>query len=242
VVVDALASLAGIAAAYFLLHFLVKRMAAPSNLPHLSAVSINARVRLFGVGLCLLVTLIGLEAAFAILLLAGSGLVVRSLIRPIETNHGIRPEHVLTMRLPIGSLTQTAPAGKYHTKPRQMAYYRKLVERLRTVRGVDAVAVVNNLPPSSINTTVFIKGPDGQPMLTATRTISPDYFAVMGIARLAGRSSRRRIRPGPQLSRSSINLSRASCSRTATPSASSCLSSKGGMWPRWYAWSTIRRN
>jgi predicted permease len=127
--------------------------------------------------------LIASEAAFAVLLLVGSGLMVRSLIRLQETDHGIRPDHVLTLRVPIGG-----PGGKYDTKPRQMAYYHDLVERLRSVSGVRAVAVVNNLPLSNANAAVFVKGPDGQPMLTSTRTISPEYFAAMGIARLAGRS------------------------------------------------------
>ena len=127
--------------------------------------------------------LIASEAAFAVVLLVGSGLMVRSLIRLQETDHGIRPDHVLTLRVPIGS-----PGDKYDTKPRQMAYYHDLVERLRSVAGVRAVAVVNNLPLSNANSAVFVKGPDGQPMLTSTRTISPEYFAVMGIARLAGRS------------------------------------------------------
>ena len=132
--------------------------------------------------------LIGCETAFAVILLVGSGLLGRSLIRLQQSDHGIHPDHVLTMRVPIGTATQPRPTGKYDSKPRQMAYYHELVESLRAVRGVAAVAVVNNLPLSNANTTVFLKGPDGQPMQTATRTISPEYFAVMGIQRLAGRS------------------------------------------------------
>ena len=68
----------------------------------------------------LIAVLIAVEAAFAFLLLAGSGLMIRSLIRLQEADHGIHADNVLTMRLPIGSLTQTNPRGKYQTKPRQM--------------------------------------------------------------------------------------------------------------------------
>src|SRR5207244_10403628 len=90
--------------------------------------------------------LIASEAAFAFLLLVGSGLMLRSLIRLQQADHGFRPDHVLTMRVPIGTLTQPQPAGKYNTKPRQMAYYHELLERLQRIPGVTAVAVVNNLP------------------------------------------------------------------------------------------------
>src|SRR5205823_2054299 len=51
-------------------------------------------------------TLIAVEAGFAFLLLAGSGLMIRSLIRLQQEDHGFRPDHVLTLRVPVGSLTQ----------------------------------------------------------------------------------------------------------------------------------------
>ena len=100
--------------------------------------------------------LIACEAAFAFLLLVGSGLMVRSLIRLQQADHGIHADHVLTMRVPIGSLTQTSPRGKYQTKPGQMAYYAELLERMQRVPGVKAVAVVNNLPLSGVNTSVML--------------------------------------------------------------------------------------
>ena len=79
--------------------------------------------------------LIACEAAFAFLLLVGWGLMVRSLIRLQQADHGIHADHVLTMCVPIGSLTQTSPRGKYQTKPGQMAYYAELLERMQRVPG-----------------------------------------------------------------------------------------------------------
>jgi putative ABC transport system permease protein len=130
--------------------------------------------------------LIASEAAFALLLLVGSGLMIRSLIRLQQADHGFHPDHVLTMRVPIGSLTQPRPSGKYETKQRQMAYYRELVERLQRIPGVKAVAMVNNLPLSGVNTAIMFNGPDGATQM-ASRTISPQYFSVMGIPLIAGR-------------------------------------------------------
>ncbi|HEY1342954.1 MAG TPA: ABC transporter permease [Bryobacteraceae bacterium] len=131
--------------------------------------------------------LIACEAAFAFLLLVGSGLMVRSLIRLQQSDHGIHADHVLTMRVPIGSLTQTRPKGQYATKPRQMEYYRAILERLERVPGVDAAAVVNNLPLSGVNTTLLLEPPGKDPIGVPARTISAQYFRVMGIPLVAGR-------------------------------------------------------
>ena len=134
-------------------------------------------------------TLIALEVGFAFLLLVGSGLMIRSLVRLQQEDHGFHPDHVLTLRVPVGTLTQPRPTGKYDTRPRQMAYYREILERVRTVAGIKAAAIVNNLPLSGINTSLDLdlRSPDGQPQTASTRTISPQYFAAMGIPLLAGR-------------------------------------------------------
>ena len=137
-------------------------------------------VRLFSI-------LIASEAALAFLLLVGSGLMVRSLIRLQQSDHGFHPDHVLTMRVPVGTFTQPQPKGKYDTKPQQMAYYHELVERLQSVPGVKAAAVVNNLPLSGSNSSIIFGEHGDHPMLFTTRTISPQYFSVMGIPLIAGR-------------------------------------------------------
>jgi len=135
-------------------------------------------------------TLIALEVGFAFLLLAGSGLMIRSLVRLQQEDHGFHPDHVLTLRVPVGTLTQPRPTGKYDTRPRQMTYYREILERVKTVPGIKAAAIVNNLPLSGINSSISefnLVGPDGKPEPTSARTISPQYFAAMGIPLIAGR-------------------------------------------------------
>jgi predicted permease len=131
--------------------------------------------------------LIASESAFAFLLLVGSSLMIRSLVRLEEADHGFHPDHVLTMRVPVGSLKKPRPGGKYDTKPEQMAYYHELVEKLHEVPGVKALAVVNNLPLSNVNTSLEQNIPNGRDVLVAGRTISPEYFSVMGTRLIAGR-------------------------------------------------------
>ena len=132
--------------------------------------------------------LIASEAAFAFLLLVGSGLMIRSLVRLQQADHGFHPDHVLTLRVPIGTLTQPRPKGKYETIPRQVAYYHELLDRLQRIPGVRYVALVNNLPLSGSNTTLATTGTHGEPTFTVGRTISPDYFTAMGIPLIAGRA------------------------------------------------------
>ena len=130
--------------------------------------------------------LIASEAAFAFLLLVGSGLMIRSLVRLEQADHGFHPQHVLTMRVPIGTRTQLRPSGKYDTKQRQMAYYREIVDRLQRIPGVRDAAVVNNLPLSGANTSTPLPW-NGEEVLLVSRTISPRYFSAMGIPLIAGR-------------------------------------------------------
>jgi putative ABC transport system permease protein len=132
-------------------------------------------------------SLIASEAAFAFLLLVGSGLLIRSLIRLQSADTGFHADHVLTMRVPIGTQIQSNPVGKYDTRARQIEFYRQVLERLAVVPGVRAAAVVNNRPLSEANTTTVYRAPDGALLGVMTRTISSQYFAVMGIRLLQGR-------------------------------------------------------
>src|SRR5260370_28834058 len=52
---------------------------------------------------------------------------------------------------------------------------------MQRVPGVQAVAVVNNLPLSGANTAIMLQMPGAEPIQLPTRTISPQYFSVMGI-------------------------------------------------------------
>ena len=131
--------------------------------------------------------LIGSEAAFASALLVGSGLMIHSLVRLQQDDFGFRPDHVLTLRVPLGVRTPIRPAGKYDTRPLQIAYYDEILRQVETVPGLQAAAVVNNLPLSGVSSSTVFPDPDGRSIPMSTRTITPRYFEVMGIPLLAGR-------------------------------------------------------
>lgn len=133
-------------------------------------------------------SLIALQAGFALLLLVGSGLMIRSLVRLQSEDRGFRPSHVLTLRVPAGTFLQARPTGKYDSRPRQIAYYREILEKVRTVPGIRAAAIVNNLPLSGVNTSLNFRFTNArEPELTSARTVSSQYFTAMGIPLVAGR-------------------------------------------------------
>ncbi len=135
---------------------------------------------------------VGIQACIAMLLLLSSGLLVRSLARLISDDHGLRPDHVLTLRLPTGSWDASDP-GPGGSQPR-LEQYLRLLERAQRTHGVEAAALASSLPLSHTVTRTRLKAPDF--MASADRgTIMPicqavtrDYFRVMGIPVLSGRT------------------------------------------------------
>ena len=131
--------------------------------------------------------LIGSEAAFASALLVGSGLMLHSLVRLQQEDFGFRPDHVLTLRVPLGVRTPIRRTGKYDSRPLQIAYYDEILRQVETVPGIEAAAVVNNLPLSGVNSSTVFSDSEGRSIPMSTRTVTPRYFEVMGIPLLAGR-------------------------------------------------------
>ena len=128
--------------------------------------------------------LIAAQGAFAFLLLAGSGLMLHSLIRLEQTDRGFHPEHVLTLRVPVGGSVANSGPGKYDTRPQQIAYYHDILERIERIPGVSSAAYTNNLPLSGATTSLgTIQGGS----MVFGRTVSPQYFTAMGIPLIKGR-------------------------------------------------------
>lgn len=128
--------------------------------------------------------LIAAQGAFAFLLLAGSGLMLHSLIRLEQTDRGFRPEHVLTLRVPVGGSVANNSPGKHDTRAQQIAYYHDILERIERIPGVSAAAYTNNLPLSGATTSLgTIQGGS----MVFGRTVSPQYFTAMGIPLIEGR-------------------------------------------------------
>jgi len=130
--------------------------------------------------------LIVTEVALSVVLLAGAGLLFRSFMRLQAVNAGFTPQQVLTAQL--------SPAGpKYANLSDYVAFYDQVLERTRSLPGVQSAGVINTLPLSGGPTIAFRI--EGRPILTVDnwvptnfRTVTPDYFRAMNIPVLQGRT------------------------------------------------------
>ena len=126
------------------------------------------------------------EIALSLMLLIGAGLFIRSFAALLKSDPGFNPEGIITANLNL-------PVAKYKDEPQRAAFYTDLVQRVKTLPGVQSAAVVNYIPLGGSNSSdVFlIEGaPEpkaGQENVGRYRVCTPDYFQTMGISILKGR-------------------------------------------------------
>ncbi len=128
------------------------------------------------------------EVALALLLLAGAGLMIKSFWRLQQVDPGFNPQNLLSVEV-------TLPAARYPESQQRTAFFQQVLEKVSSLPGVSSAAVVNSPPLSGRrNIDIFLieghpapKGISDAP-LADFRLISPDYFKMMGIPMLQGRS------------------------------------------------------
>jgi putative ABC transport system permease protein len=136
--------------------------------------------------------LVTAEVAFAVVLLAGAGLLLRSFQRLQNVNPGFDTGNVLAMRveLPMVPVTDPPPADPGQ---KERAFFRDLLERLQALPGVESAGLISELPLSGDgNDTWFTI--DGRPVVVPSerpnadsRAASTGYFRTMRIPLLEGR-------------------------------------------------------
>lgn len=131
--------------------------------------------------------LVVVEVTLAMMLVAGAGLLVRSLISLQRTDLGFDPRNVLTASV-------SPPRTAYRDDEALRVLYGQLLDRAASIPGVQTAAVASVLPLSNINTdfTFDIAGRDpasgsAGPPSAWFRVVSPTYFQAMGVTILEGR-------------------------------------------------------
>jgi putative ABC transport system permease protein len=124
------------------------------------------------------------QVALALVLLVGSGLLIRSFQRLLEVNPGFNPRNLVTIS------TQVPAAAR--TPEQRTAVFRAMRNQLAAVPGVVSVAAVSRLPllGRSLGSWVFVEGKSMPGTPTADveyRVATGNYFAAMGIPLRAGR-------------------------------------------------------
>lgn len=126
------------------------------------------------------------QVALAVVLLAGAGLLARSLRNLVETDMGMRAEQVLTLRV---SLVNHAGSGDA-----LRGFVGELLPRLEALPGITAVGGAQWLPltPGKSATSYAVVGrptpPRGEEPAADVRTVAGDYHEAMGIPLLRGRT------------------------------------------------------
>ena len=130
-------------------------------------------------------TLVVVEVAVSLMLLASAGLLIRSLSGLQHVKPGFATERGVTMQLLL-------PQTRYTNAAAMIAFYRRLHDELITVPGVFAGAVATTLPMTGSDIVMGFK-PGGRAVDPNVRTsasffgVSPDYFSTMGIRIVRGR-------------------------------------------------------
>jgi putative ABC transport system permease protein len=130
--------------------------------------------------------LVVLQIAITVVLLVGSGLLARSLLRLTGVDLGFSTERVLTARVEI-----QAPA--YPERARRQAFFSSVLQDVRALPGVRSAAAVARLPikdPGNIWRTRASDrplGPGENGERTLVRRVSAGYFATMSMPLARGR-------------------------------------------------------
>ena len=126
------------------------------------------------------------QVALTVILLCGAGLLARTLLALNSVNQGFDRHNVLTMELSI--------SPRRYDDDQRAEFYRRLLEQLRGIPGVEAAAAANSLPIVGAprgGTGFHLRGtpevPPNQQPVTLVRVVTPGYFRTLRIPVLRGR-------------------------------------------------------
>jgi putative ABC transport system permease protein len=128
--------------------------------------------------------LVAANVAIAVVLLAGAGLMVKSVARLLGVNPGFDPDRVLTMQISM--------VGQAYAKDEAVVRTTDaIVAGLRAIPGVEAVAAAGQIPLGGNGDTwgFHVEGRPTGPLDPSVErySVTPDYFSVMRIPLRRGR-------------------------------------------------------
>ena len=125
------------------------------------------------------------ELALAMVLLIAAGLLVRSFNKLTAIDLGFDRRNVLTARIAL-------PRSKYKKPEQSLAFQQELLEKIKTLPGVEAAGAINHTPLNGFGMIVYtaIEGqppPDKKDPPVGVGVVSPEYFQTLHIPLLSGR-------------------------------------------------------
>jgi putative ABC transport system permease protein len=139
------------------------------------------------------------ELAFAVILMVGAGLLLRTLRHLLQENPGFNPTELVTanIQLPNPNESETDP---YRDVGRRATFDRELLRRMKAMPGVELAAITSALPSTNTNPNAvggvahegfaIEERPDEslQDLRAERIRISPEYFKALQASLLRGRS------------------------------------------------------
>jgi putative ABC transport system permease protein len=135
------------------------------------------------------------QVALAIVLLAGAGLTLKSFWHAQNAPLGFNPHGVVNFEISLLD-------KRYKTDEQKHIFWTQLLERVKNIRGVEAVAISSNSPfddneeDDYFHVTGTPPVPFGQEPGAEVSSVSQDYFRVLGMPILRGRNFGAEDRPG----------------------------------------------
>jgi putative ABC transport system permease protein len=136
------------------------------------------------------------EVALAVVMLSGSGMLLRSLLHLQRAGMGFEPTGVLTARIAI--------LQRAYDDARSAQFYGQLLERIRAIPDVMAVGAAGWLPVVDAGGLWGYRPeggiyPDGRWPSAVPQQVTPGYFAAIGLPLLSGRDISEADRNGASL-------------------------------------------
>ena len=135
------------------------------------------------------------EVALAVVLVAGAGLMVRTVLNLMNVDAGFDRSRLVTFGVAL-------PAATYSTFDRQLQVYQRLIDRLGAMPGVDHVSIASGLPPrrqaNGFGTDIedYTTRPDVLDWVDYYQTVTAGYLEAMRIPVVRGRTFRDADRTG----------------------------------------------
>jgi len=127
--------------------------------------------------------LIVCEVALSLVLLAGAGVMIQSLLALRSVDAGFDPNNVLTLRVRL--------IDARYSGPQRSAFVEAALQRIRALPGVVAAGSIDTLPFTGGGSAQILglegRGPRRDAPVVQVREISPGYVRAMGIPVLRGR-------------------------------------------------------
>ncbi len=134
--------------------------------------------------------LVASQVAVSLILLTGAGLLLHSLWKLQSVPLGLDAQSVVTAQIALAEY-------RYPDSKRQVAFFDELEVGLRHMPGVTAMAISDTLPPSGgsqatiysqIETPGRPRAAEGTGGMVGWRSVSPGYFAALGVPIIRGRA------------------------------------------------------